>query len=162
MLAPLVFSRPEFADEVSQYGLGTLLYFGGTYTIGIVLGNQLETTLDRLAAYRSHLIGVALLSSAILVELQLAQVNRFGSYSMQEMFLYLQKICLAALVLLWLRALAGKQPGVLRVLAGHERAGGVVDAPAAWQEFATVDWQLAAFRQLRSVGNCWRRSSPLH
>lgn len=50
MLAPLVFSRPEFADGVSQYGLGTLLYFGGAYTVGIALGNQLETTLDRRIA----------------------------------------------------------------------------------------------------------------
>ena len=50
MLPPLVFSRPEFADGVSQYGLGTLLYFGGAYTVGIALGNELEPLLDRISA----------------------------------------------------------------------------------------------------------------
>ena len=119
MLAPLVFSRPEFGDGVSQYGAGTLLYFGGAYTVGIAWGNQLEPLLNRISAYRNHLIGVAVLSSAILVELQLAQVNRFGSYSLLETLFYLQKISLAALVLLWLRALAGKQPRWLTYFANE-------------------------------------------
>ena len=119
MLAPLVFSRPEFGDGVSQIGPGTLLYFAGAYTVGVSLGNRLEPLLDRIAAYRNHLIAAAVLSSAVLVELQLAQVNRFGSYSLQETFFYLQKLSLAALVLLWLRSLENRQPRWLSYFANE-------------------------------------------
>ena len=117
MLAPLVFSRPEFAEGVSQTGPGTIIYFTGAYTVGVYLGNQLEPLLDRIAAYRKFLIAVAVLSSAILIELQLAQVNRFGGYSLQESLFYVQKLSLAALVLLWLRTLEARQPRWLTYFA---------------------------------------------
>lgn len=110
MLAPLFFSRPEFADDINQIVVGTVIYFAGAYAVGVYLGNQLELLLDRIAAYRKHLIVAALLGSVLLVGLQFAEVNRFGSYSLQETIYYIQKISLAALVLLWLRALDDKQP----------------------------------------------------
>ncbi len=117
MLAPLVFSRPDFDEGTHQIVAGTIIYFAGAYTVGVYLGHRLEPLLDRIAAYRNPLIAAALLSSAILVELQLAQINRFGSYSLQETFFYLQKMSLAALVLLWLRALENKQPRWLTYFA---------------------------------------------
>ena len=117
MLAPLVFSRPEFAEGVSQTGAGTIIYFTGAYTVGVYLGNHLEPLLDRIAAYRKFLIAAAVLSTAILIELQLAQVNRFGGYSLQESIFYIQKISLAALVLLWLRTLEARQPRWLTYFA---------------------------------------------
>ncbi len=119
MLAPLVFSRPEFGDGTSQTGAGTIIYFAGAYTVGVYLGNHLEPLLDRIAAYRKLLIAAAVLSSAILVELQLAQVNRFGSYSLQESLFYVQKLSLAALVLLWLRSLETRQPRWLTYFANE-------------------------------------------
>lgn len=119
MLAPLVFSRPEFAEGVSQTGAGTIIYFAGAYTVGVYLGNQLEPLLDRIAGYRKFLIATAVLSSAILIELQLAQINRFGSYSLQESLFYVQKLSLAALVLLWLRGLEARQPRWLTYFANE-------------------------------------------
>lgn len=110
MLAPLVFSRPEFVDGTSQIVAGTVVYFLGAYTVGLYLGNDLDSRLDRIAEHRSLLIAAAVLGSAILVGLQLAQVNRFGSFSLQESVFYVQKMSLAALVLLWLRGLQGMQP----------------------------------------------------
>ncbi|MGB7906164.1 MAG: acyltransferase, partial [Steroidobacteraceae bacterium] len=119
MLAPLVFSRPEFAEATSQIAAGTVIYFAGAYTVGVYLGNHLEPLLDRIAMYRRFLIAAAVLSSVSLVALQLAQVNRFGSYSLQESFFYVQKISLAALVLLWLRTLASRQPRWLSYFANE-------------------------------------------
>ena len=119
MLAPLVISRPEFGEGANQIQPGTLIYFAGAYTVGVTLGNRLEPLLDRIAAYRNHLIAAAILSSAILLELQLAQVNRFGNYSVQETFFYLQKMSLAALVLLWLRSQENRQPRWLAYFANE-------------------------------------------
>jgi surface polysaccharide O-acyltransferase-like enzyme len=117
MLAPLVFSHPDFGEGSSQIAAGTVIYFAGAYTVGVYLGNHLETLLDRIAAYRNLLIASAVLSSALLVELQLAQVNRFGGYSLQESLFYVQKLSLAALVLLWLRTLEARQPRWLTYFA---------------------------------------------
>jgi len=75
--------------------------------------------LDRIAAYRKFLIAAAVLSSALLVQLQFAQINRFGSYSLQESIFYVQKISLAALVLLWLRSLEARQPRWLTYFANE-------------------------------------------
>ena len=119
MLAPLVFSRPDFGEGTSQIVAGTVIYFAGAYTVGVYLGNQLEPRLDRIAGYRKFLIAAAVLSSVILIELQLAQVNRFGSFSLQESIFYVQKLSLAALVLLWLRALERKQPRWLTYFANE-------------------------------------------
>ena len=119
MLAPLVFSRPDFGEGTSQIVAGTVIYFAGAYTVGVYLGNQLEPRLDRIAGHRKFLIAVAVLSSVILVELQLAQVNRFGSFSLQESLFYVQKLSLAALVLLWLRGLEARQPRWLSYFANE-------------------------------------------
>lgn len=119
MLAPLVFSRPEFVEGTSQIAAGTVIYFAGAYTVGVYLGNHLEPRLESIATYRRFLIAAAVVSSVILVVLQLVQVNRFGSYSLQESVFYVQKISLAALVLLWLRALESRQPRWLTYFANE-------------------------------------------
>jgi surface polysaccharide O-acyltransferase-like enzyme len=119
MLAPLVFSRPEFAEGTSQIAAGTVVYFTGAYTVGVYLGNHLESLLDRIAAYRKFLVAAAVLVSVLLVVLQFAEINRFGSYSLQESLFYVQKISLAALVLLWLRTLESKQPRWLTYFANE-------------------------------------------
>jgi surface polysaccharide O-acyltransferase-like enzyme len=118
MLSPLVFSRPAF-DGGSQIVAGTVIYFAGAYTVGISLGNQLESGLDRISAYRGLLIAVIVASSAILVGLQYADINRFGTFSLQESLFYVQKVCMALVVLLWLRSLQAKQPRWLTLFANE-------------------------------------------
>lgn len=119
MLAPLLFSRPGFGDGEDQIVAGTVIYFVGAYAVGVYLGNQLEPLLDRIATYRKQLIAAAVLGSVLLIGLQFAEVNRFGSYSLQETVYYIQKLSMAALVLLWLRALENKQPRWLTYFANE-------------------------------------------
>ena len=117
MLAPLAISPPEWVEGASQITIGTVVYFAGAYTVGIYLGNHLEPRLDQIAKYRRYLAAAAVLSSASLVVLQVMEINRFGSFSLQESIFYVQKISLAALVLLWLRTLATTQPRWLTYFA---------------------------------------------
>jgi surface polysaccharide O-acyltransferase-like enzyme len=119
MLLPLAFSRPEFEDGALQVTAGTLLYFTGAYTAGIYLGNDLEGRLDRIARYRSPLVVIVVAASLLLMLLQFAEINRFGSFSLQESVYYVQKMGIAALVLLWLRGLAAGQPRWLRFFASE-------------------------------------------
>jgi surface polysaccharide O-acyltransferase-like enzyme len=110
MFLPLVFSRPVFNPDVSQVNAGALIYFSGAYTIGIYLGNNLESRLNKIAGYRNYLYAGAIVSSVAITLLQFSQINRFGDFSLQESLFYIQKLCFAALVLLWLRSLATHQP----------------------------------------------------
>jgi surface polysaccharide O-acyltransferase-like enzyme len=110
MLLPLVFSRPEFREGVNQVNAGTLIYFTGAYTLGLYLGNKLEARLDVIALYRTPLIAMAIATSVVLTILGFAGINRFGFFSLQESIFYIQKLCIAALVLLWLRSLGENQP----------------------------------------------------
>jgi hypothetical protein len=117
MLSPLVFSRPEFAEGILQVNVGTVLYFTGAYTAGLYLGNNLGTYLDRIALYQKALLVIALASSVALAVLQFEQINRFGSYSLQESIFYIQKLSIAAIVMVWLQKQAGNQPRLLTFFA---------------------------------------------
>ncbi|MGE4070822.1 MAG: acyltransferase family protein [Lysobacterales bacterium] len=119
MLAPLVFSRPDFGDGSDQIVAGTVIYFLGAYAVGVYVGNHLEALLDRIAPFRNPMIAAAVLSSALLIGLQYAQIDRFGSYSLQETIYYVQKLSLAGLVLLWLRGLENRQPRWLGYFANE-------------------------------------------
>ena len=110
MLLPLVFSRPEFKEGVNQLNAGTLIYFTGAYTLGLYLGDRLEARLDAVALYRKQLFIMAIIASVVLVILGFTGINRFGFFSSQESIFYVQKLCIAALVLLWLRSLGENQP----------------------------------------------------
>jgi surface polysaccharide O-acyltransferase-like enzyme len=110
MLSPLAFSRPEFQAGVNQITFGTLIYFTGAYTVGMYLGEDLETRLDYISRYRKPLLAVAASSSVIIAMLQFSQVNRFGHFSLQESLYYVQKLAIAAVVLLWLRDREEAQP----------------------------------------------------
>lgn len=110
MLLPLVFSRPEFEEGVNQLNAGTLIYFTGAYTLGIYLGEKLEERLDYIATQLKPLLAVAVLTSVLIAVLMFAGINRFGFFSLQESLFYVQKLCIAAVILLWLRSRAENQP----------------------------------------------------
>ena len=119
MLLPLVFSRPVFEEGVNQVDAGTLIYFTGAYTLGLYLGDKLEARLDAIALFRKHLIAMAVVTSLVLVVLGFTGINRFGFFSLQESIFYVQKLCFAALVLLWLRGLGQNQPRWLTTFANE-------------------------------------------
>ncbi len=105
ILAPLLVSRPEFIDGVSQVQPETLVYFLGAYAFGLHLGERLDEHLDRLAEYRGLLIAVVVMASVAILVLQMNGVKHFGFYSVQESLWYLQKMGAAVLVLIWFRGL---------------------------------------------------------
>jgi surface polysaccharide O-acyltransferase-like enzyme len=119
MLSPLAFSRPEFSEGVDQLTAGTLIYFAGAYTVGLYLGQDLESRLDRIAGWRKPLFALAIVTTAALAALQFAGINRFGAFSLQESLFYLQKLSLAGIVLLWLRSRLENQPRWLTVFANE-------------------------------------------
>jgi membrane-bound acyltransferase YfiQ involved in biofilm formation len=110
VLLPLIFSRPPFEDGIIQVNAGSVIYFSGAYTVGIYLGNSLETRLDYLANCRRLLLVGTVITSALITALQLNDINRFGGFSLQESLYYVQKLCIAALILLWLRSRSKNQP----------------------------------------------------
>jgi len=110
MLLPLVFSRPEFEEGVNQLNAGTLIYFTGAYTLGLYLGEKLEARLDFIARHLKALLAVAVLTSVLIAALMFSGINRFGFFSLQESIFYVQKLCIAAVILLWLRSRAENQP----------------------------------------------------
>jgi len=118
MLLPLVFSRPEFAPGVLQVNAGTLTYFAGAYTVGLYLGNDLDSRLDYLAKYRTWILLLAVFSSVAIMAAQFQGLNRFGFFSLQESLYYVQKLSLAAVVLIWLKGRASDQPRWLTPFAG--------------------------------------------
>lgn len=119
MLLPLAFSRPEFREGVGQLTAGTLIYFTGAYTVGLYLGQNLESRLDCIARWRTPLLALAIVATVALAALQFAGINRFGSFSLQESLFYVQKLCLAAIILLWLRSRLENQPRWLTVFANE-------------------------------------------
>lgn len=119
MLSPLVLSRPEFEPGVNQLTAGTLIYFTGAYTLGIYLGDKLELRLDFVASYLKPLFAMAVLTSIVIAILQFVGINRFGFFSLQESLFYVQKLCIAAIVLLWLRGRAENQPSWMTTFANE-------------------------------------------
>lgn len=115
LLLPLVFSRPAFAPGVLQVTAGTLIYFTGAYLTGMYLGRNLESNLDWWSRKIWYLVATATITSLTLVYLQIADINRFSWYSLQETFYYLQKLSIAILVLIGLRQLGDRQPKILGI-----------------------------------------------
>lgn len=119
MLAPLVFSRPDFDPDGHQLALGTLIYFSGAYTVGIYLGQNLESRLAALSRHRGGLLMLAAVSSVAIALLMYREIGRVGGVDLQESLFYLQKLSMAGLVLVWLHDLGSRQPRFLTLFANE-------------------------------------------
>jgi len=119
MLAPLIFSRPQFDPDEHQFALGTLAYFSGAYAVGIYLGHDLESRLDVLGHHRAALLFMAVASSVAITALMFSEINRVGGIALQETIFYVQKLSLAGFVLVWLRDLGRNQPRWFIVFANE-------------------------------------------
>ncbi len=109
MLAPLIVSRSAWVSGGSQITLATFVYFLGAYAVGLYLGSTrdggLDQRLDGLSKHWKLLLAVALVASIILLALYRYDVDRIGFYSFHETLFYLQKMCVAVLVLIAFRTL---------------------------------------------------------
>ena len=112
MLAPLVASRtyPEFSWT-------TPVYFLGAYAVGMYVGMRYERSLETLRRYWMQLSITALITTAALVAAYLLEYDTFGSLSGRETLFYVQKLSLAAVVIVWFHAHEQRLPRWLDTLA---------------------------------------------
>ena len=95
-LAPLVVSRSLFPVLISG---PTLVYFAGTYVLGMLIGKHYSAALDLIGRYL-RVIWVAAIGCSMAIWLQ--YVNEFeaeGWFSIRESLFYVQKNAMAALAI---------------------------------------------------------------
>ena len=116
ILAPLYFSRIRIVDT-NYIRYETLIYFIGPYAIGMYWGLNPEGTLQWIKKNIFLVISIALLTTAILFYVKYNQLSLPGNTIVAESFFYIQKIALAAILILFFRKLGDKQPAWLRFAA---------------------------------------------
>jgi len=114
IVAPLAFSR-TFPD----FSWGTVIYFVGAYAAGVFIGTQYERAISIIHRHRNALLLVAVLTSAALLAAYLLDYDKLGPISVRETLFYVQKLSVAALVLLHLRSLEGRIPEWLNTLGTY-------------------------------------------
>lgn len=112
MLAPLAASR-----EWPEFSWTNPVYFLGPYTIGMYVARQYASWLNAFRAWRKPLVIIAVTTTAALVIACLIDFNKVGSVSIRETLFYLQKLAIAAVVLVWLHAREHHLPQWLNTLA---------------------------------------------
>ncbi len=105
MLVPLVASRTSINVSWSSVG-----YFLGAYGAGMFIGTRYEVALGLFRRHRGALLAVAGLSTLALLGLHLRGLEWLGFVSIRESLFYVQKLALAALVILWLGAIEDRLP----------------------------------------------------
>ena len=105
LAAPLLFSR-----TATHLSATTLVYFTGAYTAGLFLGQDIERKLVWISDRWRYLLVTVILSSIVIVYMQLINFEFIGPVSMLESVYYIQKLALSALMLAWLRSMADNQP----------------------------------------------------
>jgi peptidoglycan/LPS O-acetylase OafA/YrhL len=112
MLAPLAASRtyPDFSWN-------TPVYFLGAYAVGMYVGMRYERSLETLRRYWKPLSMTALVTTTALVAAYLLEYDKFGPVSGRETLFYVQKLALAAVVLVSFHAHEQHLPRWLHTLA---------------------------------------------
>jgi surface polysaccharide O-acyltransferase-like enzyme len=114
MALPLVFSRTDI-----DISFRTVVYFVGAYTLGLWLGRDVRGRLDALAPHRTRLATLAAVTTILAGVLMHLQIDFVGLWSGLQTVVYVQKLSIAALVLLALRPWARPVPPLLDALARH-------------------------------------------
>jgi hypothetical protein len=112
IILPFFFSRSETYVTVTS-----VLYFLGVYSLGILLGEELEAWLDYFAARQWLLIGVLVSSTAALLFCYTQGWKQIGFVNIQESLFYPQKFAASILVLNWFRRSPHIQRDILSMLA---------------------------------------------
>ena len=112
MLAPLAASR-TFPD----FSWATPVYFLGAYTVGMYVGRRYERSLETFHRYWALLVIAALMTTTALVAAYLLDYDTFGPVSGREALFYVQKLAIAAVVLVGFHANEQRLPRWLDTLA---------------------------------------------
>ncbi|MGN6645388.1 MAG: acyltransferase family protein [Cytophaga sp.] len=112
VLAPLFIARAKFVDT-TYIRVETVIYFTGSYAIGMYCGLDLEKTMQVIEKRLVFIIGVVVLVTAGLFY----KISMPGFINVTESFFYVQKVALAFLVMLFFKMLGEKQPDWLRFVA---------------------------------------------
>ncbi|MFB0612752.1 acyltransferase [Aurantiacibacter poecillastricola] len=103
---PLVISRTG-----TQVTLSNFIYFGGAYVIGLVIGRDPRGWAEKLSRITPSLFVTAALSAILIVWLDATGDVRLGPTSLEEGAYYIQRMTLAALILVWLYHHSADLPG---------------------------------------------------
>ncbi|MCA1366811.1 acyltransferase [Bradyrhizobium sp. BRP14] len=97
VVLPLFFSRTG-----TDVTLSTCIFFTGTYVIGLYIGEAIEERLGVIARYLSVLGVIATVTTVSLWFLYTYGIDKWGPTSLRESVHFVQKLSLAAVVLVWL------------------------------------------------------------
>ena len=112
-IAPLFFSRswPNFVWE-------NFVFFFGPYILGMFVGNHYQQTLLFVDKIKSLLVLIVVIFTLILFYLYLIELDTIYGVKLQESFLYIQKLCIAFLVLNILQGYENRVDNKLLTLLG--------------------------------------------
>jgi peptidoglycan/LPS O-acetylase OafA/YrhL len=111
VLAPLVVSRVW-----GEWTWATPAYFFGAYVAGMWAGMDYPATLRLVARHRTVLVVMAVLATVVLLALNALGISMAGPVDLRESVGYVQKLAVAALVLLALDRVRERPPRLLMQL----------------------------------------------
>jgi membrane-bound acyltransferase YfiQ involved in biofilm formation len=112
--APLVVSRTS--DDVSWH---SVVYYLGAYAAGMVIGTHYEAALSLFRRYSVALLLIAAVTTYAILQTYLRNFEWIGFVSIRESLLYVQKLSLAALVLIFLHRYEERLPQWLMTVATY-------------------------------------------
>jgi len=114
MLVPLVSPRVW-----PQFSWITYLYFLGAYCVGIYLGRSYAAKMELVVKWKTPILATAIVMTALLVYAYIIGWSTIAGLPFRESLFYLQKISIAVLILVLLRAQGEGSPRVLDPLATY-------------------------------------------
>jgi surface polysaccharide O-acyltransferase-like enzyme len=118
---PLVISRLELADTTDQdyVSISNIIYFMGAYSAGMYFGVKPEAHFNWVKKNMVWFIIVAILSSLAILYFKIIKIDKLGFWSLNSTLFYIQKMSLAAIVIVLFKNLGEKQPRWLVPLANN-------------------------------------------
>jgi membrane-bound acyltransferase YfiQ involved in biofilm formation len=102
-----------------DFTASTVVFFIGVYSVGLWLGHDVDARVRLVLRWRATLIGVAVATTAALALLTAEGFEWVGPVSVQQSLFYVQKLCIAGLVLVVLQRYRTRVPPLLDALARH-------------------------------------------
>lgn len=109
VLSPLLVSRIQILFEYTLR-IETMIYFTGAYAFGMFLGLDLEKHLNWVKTQFIGISIVALLTTIVLIYMQLNGIDKFGRISLNETVFYIQRICVSCIVIFLFKNRGERQP----------------------------------------------------
>jgi peptidoglycan/LPS O-acetylase OafA/YrhL len=104
LAAPLIFTRTG-----NYPGPQTIVYFVGSFSVGLLIGLDADRTAALMTRWRVALGAVAVAATGAIFALFLTGIDLVGFVSLRESLFYVQKLALAGLAIPWLRAWASRE-----------------------------------------------------